>query len=340
MSTLSQYDAGDSRADINCGAPSAARRTAGFTLVELLVVIAIIGVLIALLLPAVQAAREASRRSQCTNNEKQLMLAFLNHENAKKAFPPCRTTTTGQQHGWIVNLLPYFEEGSLSGIYQLTANFFDAVNQPAVDKPLVVSQCPSAPNLNREVVLGSSLTSLYGTKGYAADYSVTHLLNTTSANAAKLPCAPSCASADIKPVLFVQNGEENQLHPMKRITDGTSHTILIHEQAGRSDYYIQGLKQTSNSGLTSAAWWDAWASYRHFTYQGYTASTATTAGAACAINCNNGQGTYSFHPGGANLAFCDGSIRFISETIPVGLMMSLLTRDGNEELPPDELLSN
>lgn len=239
-------------------------RVRGFTLVELLVVIAIIGVLISLLLPAIQSARESGRRTQCSNNMKQLMLAFLNHNTAMKGLPPCRTTTTGMQHGWMVNLLPYFEEKGLSANYRFDLNFFDADNQGVVDTTMKIAQCPSTPNDSREIPLGLG-TTMYGTNGYAGDYFVTHLLNTTSANAAGFACAPACASADIKPVLFAQNGEENQLHPMRKITDGTSHTILIHEQAGRSDYWIQGAKQASNSALTNVNWWGAWASYQHFT---------------------------------------------------------------------------
>ena len=166
------------------------------------------------------------------------------------------------------------------------------------------------PNDSREIALGLGST-MYGTKGYAGDYSVTHLLSTTTANGANMKCSPNCVSADLKPVLFVQNNEENKIHPMRRITDGTAHTVLIHEQGGRSDYYILGQKQASNAGLTNVNWWGAWASYEHFTYQAY-AANGTSVGTDCVINCNNGQGTYSFHPGGANLAYCDGSVRFMS----------------------------
>jgi prepilin-type processing-associated H-X9-DG protein len=130
-------------------------------------------------------------------------------------------------------------------------------------------------------------------------------------------------------VLFVQGGEENQLHPMSNVTDGTSNVVFITEQAGRNDHYIRRIRQSSNSGLTSAGWWGPWASYQHYQYQGYTAD-GTALGSACAVNCNNGQGLLSFHPGGINASRVDGSVAFISQTISVALMTELLTRDGGE----------
>ncbi len=104
---------------------SGARR--GFTLVELLVVIAIIGVLVALLLPAVQAAREAARRIQCTNNMKQLGLAVLNYESAKKELPPAYTVKP--KHNYVAFILPYIEQGPLAGQYNLKKDWNDAGNR-------------------------------------------------------------------------------------------------------------------------------------------------------------------------------------------------------------------
>ncbi|HPP51753.1 MAG TPA: DUF1559 domain-containing protein, partial [Thermoguttaceae bacterium] len=142
-------------------------RKRGFTLVELLVVIAIIGLLIALLLPAIQAAREAARRATCVNNLKQLGLAFHNFHDAFKRFPPAsdveRNTTTGRIHfvrGWsfLVHLLPYMEQASLSEKLNLKTGFPDIsldwtssqaqkeAAQLARDTQLGELVCPSNPN--------------------------------------------------------------------------------------------------------------------------------------------------------------------------------------------------
>jgi prepilin-type N-terminal cleavage/methylation domain-containing protein/prepilin-type processing-associated H-X9-DG protein len=303
------------------------RRSAGFTLVELLVVIAIIGVLVAMLLPAVQAARESGRRASCQNNLKQLMLAMHTHHDALKGFPPCRIITSGMQHGWVVDLLPYLEQGNIANNFQRDKSFYAPENQPVVTLPLPVVQCPSDPSAGTTMPLGLSGT-MYGTNGVPGGYYVNHLLNSTSAAAAGLNCNPC------RPILSVLNGEEGQLHPMSKVTDGTSNTMFITEQSGRNDYYVRGRRQTSNAGLTSVNWWGAWPSFQHFQYQGYTAD-GLNLGSVCSINCNNGQGIYSFHPGGANVTYCDGSVRFISQTAPVALVTMQLTRDGGETVNAD-----
>ena len=298
----------------------------GFTLVELLVVIAIIGILIAILLPAVQAAREAARRSQCLNNMKQVMLAFQNHHDSYGGFPPCRMNIAGHWRGWMVPLLPFYEGGTQYSAYDLNSNFFDAVNQPVTTVPLSLSLCPSTPSTDRLISVSQS-----GKTGvaYAGDYFVCHLLLAASATASGLNCGNYCRS-----VLWVQGSpsEENQLHPMNKITDGLSNTAFVLEQCDRPNYWILNVKQPTNTALTNGSWWGPWSSYQHFTYQGYGADGASNVYTGCAMNCSNSQGIYAFHPGGSNVSFVDGSVRFVNQSISTGLMMSMLTRDGAEAL--------
>src|SRR3990172_12884294 len=125
-------------------------RRAGFTLVELLVVIAIIGILVALLLPAIQAARAAAQRTQCQNNLKNIALACLNYENTKKELPPGSTNTNiaqGSGLGWPVLILPYVEESSVSEeaieVYKRTPDAYGSALDKLNSLLLPLYLCPS-----------------------------------------------------------------------------------------------------------------------------------------------------------------------------------------------------
>jgi prepilin-type N-terminal cleavage/methylation domain-containing protein/prepilin-type processing-associated H-X9-DG protein len=115
----------------------------GFTLVELLVVIAIIGFLVALLLPAIQAARESARRSQCVNNLKQMGLAIQMHHDQMGRFPMGRNGTDQFSVSWAHFLLPYLEENAVYAAYKKSARVDDSINAAAMRTPIEVYACPS-----------------------------------------------------------------------------------------------------------------------------------------------------------------------------------------------------
>ena len=131
-------------------------RRAGFTLLELLIVITIISLGMTLMVPAIQVSRESARRVQCTNNERQFGVAFLNHESAQGAFPACSTLKiTGplsgefemQMHNFMVDLLPYFEGDSIAASYDREAMFCAPQNAAAIGTVLDYAICPSAPRM-------------------------------------------------------------------------------------------------------------------------------------------------------------------------------------------------
>ena len=114
-----------------------------FTLIELLVVVTIIGVLISLLLPAVQAAHKAARQTQCGNNLKQLALACHTYESLNRGLPLLYSSSS--QLGWITQIMPYFEQGNLYSRYNLKLPWFDAGNAAVVNQRISVLECPSSP---------------------------------------------------------------------------------------------------------------------------------------------------------------------------------------------------
>jgi prepilin-type processing-associated H-X9-DG protein len=116
------------------------------------------------------------------------------------------------------------------------------------------------------------------------------------------------------------------------VTDGTSNTLLITEQAGRPDYYVLGQKQPdSTSQPTNKKFWGTWASYQVFAVQAFNAN-GTTQGGPCTINCNNSQGVYAFHSGGAVAVFADGSVRFLRQNLDPNTLFGIVTINGGEIL--------
>ena len=307
-----------------------------FTLIELMVVIVIIAMLVALLLPAVQAAREAGRRSSCGNNLKQIGLAMLNFENAYKGLPPRRygpswtpvLPNTGHC-GWGAIILPYLELKNVQRLYRYDKNFYDPENAEAIAKPIAVYTCPATPP-NRSMTVCDLNQSITGT-GIAGDYfgpnSVRAWWFSDTATNTAYSKNTETAMAD------------NRNKALSEITDGLSSTLLITEQAGRPDWYIKGAKQlttttTPNNATatidgtqysqSNPAWWGCWASYQVFSVFTYSDDGVTADGNGT-INYNNSQGVYSFHRGGANAVFCDGSVHFLGERMTPQVLGAIVT---------------
>jgi prepilin-type N-terminal cleavage/methylation domain-containing protein len=288
-------------------------KSRGFTLVELLVVIAIIGVLVALLLPAVQSAREAGRRTQCNNNLKQLALAVLNYESAHRSFPPSSlwnvadgatpdiAASNKYSENWGILVLPFLEEQSLFDRFDHTRYITHPLNEPARSTPLSVMRCPTDTD-NDQPFNGSATTELtllndrWARGNYAANASLGAMNSPSACDVVQgLPdCAafPASAGWKLDPLRGIMGA--NIAVKMAQIRDGTSHTILLAEmRIGLNAADPRGV--WALGGGASSLWghgsyfWQENAGPNPQTWSGDNvascASIATLAGCASWMNC-------------------------------------------------------
>ena len=313
-------------------------RRSGFTLVELLVVIAIIGILIALLLPAVQAAREAARRSQCTNNLKQLGLAIHNYHDTHKFFPACviaarlnALTTFPGDMSWMPLLLPYLEQRAL---HDQLAPYMVARRSSQFPSSLmntVISSlgCPSDPYHGKTTALHDQ------TDDPPWDYNDGFCGNYLLCNGSEQVTEGTDGNSFRMNGMFFYLSKIN----MASVVDGTSNTVMSAEiclvqeitpkghRDWRGRYYradhLSSLfttylpPNTTSSDLCRTCQGSPASPY----YAPCTASTPT-------------QAIYarSRHPGGVNAGLADGSVRFVSATIDTQTWRGLGTREGRENI--------
>jgi len=343
------------------------RPRAGFTLVELLVVIAIIGVLVALLLPAVQAARESARRASCTNNLKNISLAALNFHDSQRKLPVSNRpagVTNAPRFAWSTLMLPYFEEQNIYDQYDFTQNWDKPVpvntaiaNAVLIAKRISVFECPSTAEEGTRLDGDAQWATIpypdWPSSQCAAptDYSPIYQVETRLINdARKLVDVPSNMTVGTAGMML-----RNTTCTLRQVLDGTSNTIMFAESAGRPYVHIGGQKIGDlPDHRVNGGGWARPAS--DFGLDGFDTATNKFVG-PCAINCANGEdvfdltsgdsgnptkipypyygtnGTseaYSFHPGGVNSAFGDGSVHFLREEIEIRVLARMVTRNGNE----------
>lgn len=307
------------------------RRIPGFTLVELLVVIAIVGALLAILIPAVQAAREASRRTSCLNNLHQVGVGLTSYESAKQRWPAGKkwsgppTKPTSFEMAWSSFLLGYIEEQSLNDAINFKVRFTDPINMPATTQIISTYLCPSTWRFEEHRTEDGHITNLGGLPGEGLaciDYmGISGPFKDAKDPITKLPYGRErgvllgTKGLPLKPELI----EPPPLRS-KEIVDGLSHTMCVVECAGRG----VGLKHGQLDNLHGA-----WASGNNVTHIDNGVNKTKTPKAWYM------ERIISDHPGGAHIVMCDTSVQFLNDNTDKKVIYWLATRDGHEDLPPD-----
>lgn len=324
-------------------------RQRGFTLVELLVVIAIIGILVALLLPAVQSAREAARRTQCANNLKQLGLGLHNFASVQRVFPSLTTLKKDHANAWayqysfMVELLPYIERSSLYDQFDLTESPWVAEaprNKRAIDGlALPEFTCPSSEhpelaNVERHLpgneLPGNAMSTrpqYIALSGAVADSRrdpQPRFLEPENE-----PCC-GCCGGNASSGIFSRRGILSPDAPAKiaSVSDGLSHTALLGEA---SDFYFDASgKPQQIYGRSGILFGLANDRYFHATTVRYQINTKSSELPGVHFVWGANLPLISPHPGGVHVAVGDGSVLFVTENMELGILKRLATKDDGD----------
>jgi prepilin-type N-terminal cleavage/methylation domain-containing protein len=343
-------------------------RERGFTLVELLVVIAIIGVLVALLLPAIQAAREAARRSQCTNNIRQLSLAMLNFESVNRGFPHLakyfcdRGSNTlpsnpgcpdgepngawWDDHGWYVPVLPYIEQNAVKNIGDPKLSLSAAVNRPARTAIINLHACPSDMGIQRNewgIDAWARVRTNYVVNAGNTVFGQQDLTTQACPGAAAAPCPFGGA-----PFIPFEYGS------LARISDGTANTLMMAEIKVLPEFDVMTTWGGPLSDTTTALGGQC---FTGWTTPNGGPDTIARQWLGAEIYLSNGipypirapgafrmnpatqptepayaqaQVARSHHVGGVNASRCDGSVKYYSDSIDPYTWNALSSAAGSE----------
>jgi prepilin-type N-terminal cleavage/methylation domain-containing protein/prepilin-type processing-associated H-X9-DG protein len=330
------------------------RNRRGFTLIELLVVIAIIAVLIALLLPAVQAAREAARRTQCVNNEKQLGLALANYHDTLGTFPigrmglgytyPASITPNANRRTWALSLVAFLEQGALYNAVNFNLSFYEPQNTTVIETKVGAFHCPTDPNTDKIEVNGTAVQRYQG--NYVVNWGPMHWGQDQNPNRDRpydnpFITGPYGPTPPLGNVYFPGAPfTGNTSHGVSYFTDGTSNTMLM------SEIRICMDKDTgANADVRADIYSDGDSSCMFMTYTAPNSTIPDQLPQYCAYPWMNNPpcikkgpsfvASRSYHPGGVNSLFGDGSVKFIKDSISIPTWRALSTPNGGEVVSAD-----
>jgi prepilin-type N-terminal cleavage/methylation domain-containing protein/prepilin-type processing-associated H-X9-DG protein len=319
------------------------RRRPAFTLIELLVVIAIIGVLIALLLPAVQSAREAARRAQCTNNLKQLGIALHSYHDAIGSFPLGRTIPFDASYSPMARVLPFVEQATVSQAMNFDLPWSSAGNTTVTSARLSLLLCPSDPAEAPQGWGGTNYRANEGTSvvmWFGANDTVGANLGMPAPNGLFFANARHTA-ADIR------DGLSNTAAFSEHVLGDFDNTLATREAdtfwpqtyPANADEAVQLCRQMDWRDLAfqrvsdvGAPWIYGYHSTSSYWHSGPPNSSSCMFPPSRIMTVANSR-----HPGGVNVGLADGSVRFVKDTVAIESWRALGTRNGGEVISADAL---
>ncbi|MBI1314850.1 DUF1559 domain-containing protein [bacterium] len=314
--------------------------------VDIIVVAVCLTGLCAVVVPGVLAARETAREQSCQGRLRDLGSALLTYESVHHGLPPRRTgfNNGAPFGGWGGKILPYLEQADLKSEYDFRYDFFDPRNRTIVESQLPAFLCPSSPS-GRVVQIQSqtSTKSLNPDKDtvFTCKAAVTDFITSNGVLMTRDGYGINAMSGDRGIGNQRQPMTDDEILPLSKITDGLANTLLLIEQAGRPAAWRNGVEQPGDGqfGMSPNAR-GAWAGWGSIAFGAVNSETGERPGRGdgtdCSVNCNNWFGIYGFHEDGANILFCDGSVRFAGKKLDPLTFAYMTVRDDGHLIQHDE----